>query len=263
MSQRPSTNGSLTWRPPRRRLRLWQRGLSVKQRLVTIPTAAVFARLVAFLWRRDEAVVHLAFAHRALALFPRQPEHRYVPRVYAASFAKLRSPLDDPEFMREADEVLGHRRTKLYYDRLHVLYQALHEVVRAFPSEELKILEGGAFRGGTSFFLSRVASRIAPERTALWAVDTFVGHTEQDMDGPSEGGQATAAHKGIPFDASADGVSDYLSEFLRVVVIEGRIQEVADRLPVKPIHLMHLDMNVYKPTLYGLELAQERLAPGG
>jgi len=144
-----------------------------------------------------------------------------------------------------------------------VLYQALHEVVRTFPSRELRVLEGGAFRGGTSLLLSRVAERIAPARTRLWAVDTFEGHTEEDMGGVREGGQTTAANRGKPFDASAEEVARYLSPFPSATVIKGRIQEVADQLPDLPLHLIHLDMNVYQPTLFGLELARQRLAPGG
>ena len=132
MPDAPTLLGRRTWRPPKRAPRWWQRDLSIRQRLV-IPAGWVLSRLAAPLSRRHMALLHGAFARRSLALFPERPEHQYGPRVYGASFAKLRSPVDDPEFVRDADEVLGHRRTKLYYDRLHVLYQALHEVERTFP----------------------------------------------------------------------------------------------------------------------------------
>ena len=125
------------------------------------------------------------------------------------------------------------------------------------------MLEGGAFRGGTAFFLARVGDRIAPGRTRIWAVDTFEGHTEEDMGGVREAGQTTAANRGKPFDASFEEVAEYLSGFPGATVVRGRIQEVVDQLPSAPVHLMHLDMNVYKPTLFGLELACRYLAPGG
>lgn len=254
--------GRRTWRPPRRFPRWWQRGLSVAQRLAT-PVGWALSHLAALL-SRDMRLLHATFSRRGLAVFPERPEHHYVPRVYGTRFYKTRSPLDDPEFMRDADEVLGQRRrTKLYYDRLHVLYQALHEVARTFPVGELRLLEGGAYRGGASFFLLRVAERIAPERTSLWAVDTFEGHLEEDMGAVREGGQTTAANWAKPFDASAEEVADYLSAFPSATVLKGRIQDVAESLPAEPIHLIHLDMNVYKPTVFGLELAQARLAPGG
>lgn len=263
MPDAPTLLGRQTWRPPKRARRWWQRGLSLHQRLLVIPAGWVLSQFARLLSRRHMPLLNGAFARRKLALFPERPEHQYGPRVYGASFAKLRSPLDDPEFVRDADEVLGHRRTKLYYDRLHVLYQAFHEVARTFPEGELRVLEGGAFRGGTSFFLARVGERIAPGRTNVWAVDTFEGHTEEDMGGVREGAQTTAANRGKPFDARFEEVEEYLAGFPGVTVVQGRIQEVVDQLPSSPVHLMHLDMNVYKPTLFGLELARDHLAPGG
>lgn len=208
-------------------------------------------------------LLHGAFSRRGLEVFPKRADHQYAPRFYSASFAKLRSPLDDPEFVRDAQEALGHRRTKLYYDRLHVLYQAVHEVARSFPQEELRIVEAGAFRGGTGYFLARVAEGIAPGRVRLWAVDTFEGRTEQDVGSVHDAGHMTPSQSGKAYDASYESVAEYLSVFPTTTVVKGRIQDVAESLPPEPIHLIHLDMNVYKPTRFGLELAQERLAPGG
>lgn len=263
MHNAPKLIGRSTWRPPKRTPRFWQRGLSASERLVVTPAGWVLARLTGLLSQRHMALLNAAFARQALAVFPARAEHQYAPRLYGASFAKLDSPLDDRDFMRDADAVLGHRRTKLYYDRLHVLYQALHEVARGFPDGELRLLEGGAFRGGTSFFLLRTAERMAPGRTRLWAVDTFEGHTEEDMGGSREGGQTTAVARGKPFDASFEDVVEYLAEFPSATVLKGRIQELEDQLPAPPLHFIHLDMNVYKPTRFGLELARRRLAQGG
>jgi hypothetical protein len=254
--------GRTTWRPPKRPLRWWARRLTFKQRLSVVPAWAL-SHLAARLARGEMSLLHGAFSRRGLDVFPKRAEHQYAPRFYNASFAKLRSPLDDPEFMRDAQEALGHGRTKLYYDRLHVLYQALHEIARSFPREELRIIEAGAFRGGTAYFLARVAERVAPQRAALWALDTFEGRTEQDVGSVHDGGQTTPSRGGKPYDASYESVADYLSVFPFVTVVKGRIQDVAESLPAHPIHLIHLDMNVYKPTVFGLELAQARLAPGG
>jgi hypothetical protein len=57
-------------------------------------------------------------------------------------------------------------------------------------------------------------------------------------------------------------VREYLAPFPFVDVIQGRIQDVEPMLEGE-VHLVHIDVDIYAPTRFALDIVAERLAPGG
>jgi hypothetical protein len=220
--------------------------------------ARLTAGLAEWVGLQDDRELRKAFRRVGLEVFERKPEHHYVHEYYGRGARKLRSGLDDEEFFPLAREVWDQERTYLYYNRLYTLYQAVRNVARQFPSGELTFLEAGVYQGGSTYFLARAAQRYAGDRVSLLAVDTFEGHSEEDLPTGQEGAHTLDKFK----ETSVEEVREYLSPFQFVEVVQGRIQEVAPRLE-GDVHLIHLDVDIYAPTRFGLEFASERLRAGG
>jgi hypothetical protein len=220
--------------------------------------ARLTAALAAWVASRDEDELRGALSAVGLDAFPLRPGHHYVPKYYGRSAGKVATPMDDDEFLPLAREVRRQGLTSLYFDRLYTLYQAVRNVVRRFPQDRLGLLEAGVYRGGSSLYLARLAERYAPGRSRLDSVDTFEGHSAADLPAGREAG-----HRPGKFAAtSAEDVRDLLAAFEFVTVHEGRVQDVAPGLE-GPLHLIHLDVDIEAPTRFVLELALERMAPGG
>jgi hypothetical protein len=220
--------------------------------------ARLTAALAAWIGSRDDGELRRAFRRAGMELTERLPDHHYVHEYYGRGAGKLLSGMDDKEFLSLASKVREEGRTYLYFNRLFTLYQAVGNVARRFPSEQLRFLEAGTFRGGSTSFLAGAAQRLASGRVSLTAIDTFAGHPEQDLPAGAEG-----AHSVDKFtETSVEEVEDYLSEFPFVDVIAGRVQDIAPGL-VGELHLMHLDVDLYAPTRFGLDFASERLGIGG
>jgi O-methyltransferase len=193
-----------------------------------------------------------------LEVFEHKPEHHYVDEYYGRSAEKLIPGTSDPDFFPLAQEIWLQKRTFLYYNRLYTLYQATRNVVRQFPTGQLRFLEAGVHRGGSARFIAEVAARHGGGRVALTAVDTFDGHAIEDLPDGEEGGHLPGSFRG----PTVDEVRDYLRDLPFVDVVAGRIQDVGPTLR-DDLHLVHVDVDIYAPTRYALELAHERLLPGG
>lgn len=220
--------------------------------------ARLTAALAEWVESHDSRELQSAFGAVNLEVHERKPEHHYVNEFYGRGAQKLLSGLDDEEFFPLAREVWEHDRTYLYYNRLYTLYQAVRNIARQFPSGELHVLEVGAYQGGSAYFLAQVLERYTTDRVRLTAVDTFEGHSEQDLPTGKEGAHTLDKFK----QTSAEDVREYLSRFSFVDVVQGRIQDVAPTLEGE-IQLLHLDVDLYEPTRFGLELASELLPVGG
>jgi O-methyltransferase len=220
------------------------------------------ARMIARLaeWVAEENIDDLRGAFRRVGLIvePRDPDYHYVPKYFGHNARKLRTGLNDEAFMELAREVLEARRTFLYYNRLYTLYQAVQNLGLRFPEGPVRIVEAGVFRGGSAYFLGRVAQRVLGKRAEIVAVDTFTGHSRQDVSGQHEGAHSAGTFAGIDL----DDVREYLAPVPSVQVVQGRIQEVTPAIE-GDIHLIHSDMDLRAPTRFLLDFATQRLAPGG
>jgi len=186
--------------------------------------------------------------------------YHYVPDIYGKSANKLSDIREEETFFELANAVYEQQTSCLYFDRLHVLYQAAVNVIRNAPPERrLNFIEVGVYKGGGTYFLASVAERMAKGRVQLFAVDTFSGHDKLDLPNGEEG-----KHNEQRFtDTTFESVQAYLKEFPNVAVLQGRIQDRAEQLADQSFDLVHLDVDIYLPTLFSLRFFGERLNPGG
>lgn len=109
------------------------------------------------------------------------------------------------------------------------------------------VAEVGVFRGGTS----KLLALCLPTRT-VFSFDTF--------DGLPEG---NATHGKGAFSSKLREVKAYLSDCKNIRIIDGVFPETADIIRDEVFSLIHLDVDLYKYTVYGLEFFYQRMAPGG
>ncbi len=218
------------------------------------------ARQTARARRKDRKGVKRTFAEHGLAVFDRQDDHEYVPVYFGEPKAsKLRLPTEHREFYSLAREVRSHKRTSLYYDRLYVLFQAVKQAQAAAPRDApIELLEVGVRKGGSSRYLAALGERLAPGRVCVSAVDTFEGHSAEDLPTGVEGTQRPGK---LAIDY--ESVVAYLSDLENVDIIKGRIQDVAAALEHKRFSFVHVDVDIYEPTRFTLEFVRDRLAAGG
>lgn len=193
-------------------------------------------------------------------LLRRRPGYHYVPNIYGRTAGKMRDVREDARFKRLADGVMltEPRRTLLYYDRLYTLYQAFLNA-KDLGDEGPHMAEIGVFRGGGSAFLASLCGEFGRDGASLVAVDTFEGHAAADLPLGSE-----AAHETGTFDATAyEDVRAYLSPYPFVSVVQGRVQDRTDRIARTDYGLVHLDVDLYLPMLFGLRHFGPRMLTGG
>lgn len=191
--------------------------------------------------------------------YPRKTDYHYVPDIYGhAAYKQI--PLNKiPDFGELASRVIQGKRSTLYYDRLHTIYQSLAYLKSRFePSEALNLVEVGVYKGGTSYFIASVVKRLELQATHH-AFDTFEGHAAQDINSSIDTAHLPAMFSNTEFET----VKKYLGEFENVLVFKGRFQDMAHELEQKKIHFVHFDVDIYDPTIFGLNFFHERLAPGG
>ncbi|MEW6083519.1 MAG: TylF/MycF/NovP-related O-methyltransferase [Chloroflexota bacterium] len=204
-------------------------------------------------------LIQLAFRAVGLDLFPYKPTHHYVPDIYGhAAFKQI--PLNEERvFENLAAPVIRSKRSSLYYDRLHVIFQALAHLKAQFKAHEnLNLVEVGVYKGGTSYFIASVVKHFKLQATHH-AFDTFEGHAAQDIVSSVDTAHLPAMFNDTEFEA----VKNYLGEFENVLVFKGRFQDTSHELTQKKIQFVHFDVDIYEPTVFGLQFFHERLSSGG
>lgn len=191
-------------------------------------------------------------------VFTKKPAHHYVPDYYGASFKKLPNFSELPVFGQLASQAIAAGNSLLNFDRLYTLYNALACLAVNDVSEaEFGVVEVGVYKGGTSVFLANVIRALGFARCSLHACDTFSGHAGLDIDGAVD--RHLAGHFS---DTSVTNVRALLSEFTFANVQVGRIQDTVNNLP-EAFGLVHLDTDLYEPTLFGLHYFFDRLVSKG
>ena len=199
--------------------------------------------------------------HKVLQLMGRYPfkQLHFVPQHIGSSSAQLLDLTEDLEFMSFARPCVESGNNLLQYDRLYTIYQSLRQVIARFPIGEIVTLEAGVYRGHTSAFICRILEAFAPGRGRHFAVDTFSGHSGQDLPNGREG-----AHKvGLFGDTSQQAVEELLSRHLFARVLPGRVQDVAPGLGENAFHFVHLDMDLMEPTKWSLNFFTPLIPAGG
>jgi O-methyltransferase len=132
-------------------------------------------------------------------------------------------------------------------------YASLALAIRRVEADRLTgaIAEVGVYRGHTSRFIRRCA----PGRT-LYLFDTFEGFPIQDREAANRGDTRFR-------DTSEAALQRALVDLKNVVIRKGRFPETVAGLDNERFALVLLDLDVFAPTLAGLEFFYPRLTRGG
>ena len=194
-------------------------------------------------------------------IFKKKEAHHYVPNYYGHSAHKRIDIRTIEGFGSLATQVIQNRRTLLYYDRLYIIYQSLKNIRNNFGTEiQLNLAEVGVYKGGTSWFISHVAKHLGFSSKILHCFDTFKGHMPEDIT------QDDDSERHPPFffgNIEFSDVQNYLSELNGIVIHIGRFQDTSREINNLQFHFVHLDVDLYEPTLYGLKFFNEHLIGNG
>jgi len=198
-------------------------------------------------------------------IFPKRVGYSYLPLIETPAFFgksahKLVDIRQSPDFGELAKTVIQHNRTYLYFDRLFTLFQMMKNLPPKTKQEKkVHFAEVGVHRGGGSYFIAACAEKLGIDNMQLHSFDTFEGHAAQDiqpgMDGEHQGG----GFGNVDF----EDVIKYLSEFPNIAVYKGRFQDTSSQIDKNKFHFVHLDVDIYEPTLLALHFFHHRLTLHG
>lgn len=196
---------------------------------------------------------------KGFAAFSYRPNYHYVPKYYGRSASKQADLTDLPVFGELAEKVIRDKHTYLYYDRLYTIYQIILNMKSCLKGiSSINTAELGVYRGGGSYFAASAAARLGLSINHH-CFDTFEGHVTEDIDGSLEPRQKPGSF----YNTSFEDVRKYLREFPNVSVYKGRFQDTCQALEGMKFGFVHLDMDIYSPTIYALEFFEEKMLKGG
>lgn len=193
-----------------------------------------------------------------LAVFAKRKGHVYCPEKFISKSLKLVGAEEIMPFGDLAKKVISHQKTLLDYDRLYTLYQAV-TAMDHLPVQNGNIAEIGVYKGGGTYFIALLVEQFVKNKIKIFAFDTFEGHAEQDLEQRLDGPHTTDKFK----DTSFEEVSNYLSVFDNVVVYKGRFQDQCTHIRNESFSFVHIDVDIYKPTIECLLFFSPRLHSGG
>lgn len=203
-------------------------------------------------------LIRILLKRLGVDVFPRQKGYHYVPDYYGTAAPKLIDIRSLPWFDMLARQVISQKRTLLYYDRLYTIYQALFRIKVAIGDSPANMAEVGVYKGGGSYFIAATLQMLKWESATLHCLDTFEGHASQDVRAEDPHQRASSFS-----DTSFESVKGYLSQFPNIQVYKGRIQETSPQIEEKTFCFVHLDMDLYEPTVFSLKFFDRRLLSGG
>jgi hypothetical protein len=167
---------------------------------------------------------------------------------------ELKNTEAETEFLQLANELNGHGRTSLDPARLYVLWQAAKNTRHLAGA----CAEVGAYRGGSAYFIASAIDHFGPAQSPLHVVDTFAGHPADRVTA-----RDTFQPPGKFSDTSFEEVRRYLSRFPTVEVHRGEFAATASELPDCAYRLVHVDTDLFQPTLDSLRYFGPRLCRDG
>jgi hypothetical protein len=194
-----------------------------------------------------------------LAIFLRKSDFAYSSKEFCASGYKLNLPSSNADYRVFAAEARSNRRTMLFHDRLFTIYNLLKSALALGSSDSFITAEVGVYRGGGSLFIHRVAKCFSAQPAIHFAIDTFEGHSEVDLNQSIE-----TVHKVKKFtNNSFEDVKSFFASEGGIFPIRGRIQDVSDAISDREFNFVHLDMDLYEPTIFALRFFCKRMSRGG
>lgn len=164
-------------------------------------------------------------------------------------------PAVDPHFLEAAVPLVTERRTMLGYDRLYTLWQAAANVGHL----HLPAVEAGTFRGGSAALLAEALGVFGGGTCELHVVDTFEGHLDATLSSHDD----VERQRGKFQATSVEDVRHFLGARPGTHVHQGDVTEVIRTWPERQYGLVHLDVDLYQPTLESLRYFGPRMATGG
>lgn len=193
-----------------------------------------------------------------LEIFVRKEGSHYVPDYFGRSAHKQQDIRTLPVFGELAGAVLRDGRSSLYYDRLFSIYQIIENLKNSARDGELQIAEVGVYKGGTSYFIASLMEKLGLQYHQ-YCFDTFEGHAAKDINSDIE-----IAHMAGAFsDTSFESVQAYLAQFKNVDIYKGRFQDTSHHVQDAHMHFVHLDMDIYEPTIFAMKFFNDKLVKGG
>lgn len=171
------------------------------------------------------------------------------------------SHMQIPEYMELYQEGLYHVRMMDAADRRARFFH-LTQLLRLTRGVKGETAEAGVFRGLSSWLICKVLQEENPDFKGEnhLMIDSFEGLSEPvEKDGAfplkrfNEGGFTQT---------SVERVQKSLSDFPDVEIHKGWIPDVFEKIPRKQYRFVHVDVDVYEPTLASLRFFYEQLAPG-
>jgi hypothetical protein len=149
-------------------------------------------------------------------------------------------------------------------------FHAMVAQLRASAAARGEIAECGCFRGMSSHLICRVleAERGAFDGSGFHVIDSFQGLSAPVAEDriPEDHPRADALRemcRAGTFAAPVEKLRKAIRQFPGVAVHAGWIPEVLSELPRAAYRFVHLDVDLYRPTLDGLAFFFPLLAPGG
>ena len=132
-----------------------------------------------------------------------------------------------------------------------VRFGAMEFAIRRIFKEGIEgnLAEVGVWKGVTSRFIHQ----LAPDRT-LYLFDTFEGFPREDLEG-REVSQFS--------DTSVETVEKNIGDLRNVRIRKGYFPDTLKGLEKEKFAFVLLDLDLYAPTMAGLEFFYERISPGG
>jgi len=159
-----------------------------------------------------------------------------------------------PEFFDLADPVVTARHTLLGYDRLYVFWQAIRNVVGVAGHAA----EIGTYRGGSAFFIASAFVSLAGDEVPMHVFDTFEGHPQQAIT-EHDHFQTAGTFRGT----NLDDVKALLSPFQQLQIHKGDVIASLPQVAEATYRFVHIDTDLYQPTIACLDYFGARLSPGG
>ena len=161
----------------------------------------------------------------------------------------------DSRFREICERLTEEKRCLLDWNRLYTIWQALY-AVRGLDGASLEV---GVYRGGTTAFIARCNEVLSASPAPQFAIDTFEGHRENDI---SE--RDLKAHSAGTFsDVVFEEVREYVSKSGDVNLLKCAFSEAWPDISSYSWRFVHLDVDLYAPTLEALKILAEKILVGG
>jgi O-methyltransferase len=192
-------------------------------------------------------------------IFIQREGNHYVPNYFGRSTRKQQDIRELPVFGELANKVIQNRHTYLYYDRLYTIYQIMVGLkIHNDQNQIINTAELGVYKGGSSYFIASLAKQLNMPINHF-CFDTFEGHSNEDVNLALEPVQTPGSFHNTSFES----VKEYLSGYENVQVYKGRFQETCSHLESARFNFVHMDMDIYAPTIFALRFFDGRMTKGG